>query len=116
MLTRKHVHSCAEIYQKVKLFGFTCSDSLKQLNFGDIKLSDTCCATCLKAKKTLSQPKEQSQPKETCWSAQYKGDGNCDDENNNKGCAYDGGDCCPKTVAGGEVSKKYCTKVGHAYN
>merc|ERR1712078_563681 len=38
------------------------------------------------------------------------GDGNCDDENNNKGCEYDGGDCCAKTVDGYEVSKKYCSK------
>merc|ERR1712019_297664 len=38
------------------------------------------------------------------------GDGNCDDENNNKDCDYDGGDCCPKTVAGGVVKTKYCQK------
>ena len=46
----------------------------------------------------------------------YKGDGNCDDENNNKGCAYDGGDCCPKTEASGEVNKKYCQKVGRRWS
>merc|ERR1739848_283135 len=45
-----------------------------------------------------------------CGLLKYKGDGNCDDENNNKGCEYDGGDCCPKTVDGGEVSKKYCSR------
>merc|ERR1712003_534125 len=38
-----------------------------------------------------------------CGSAQYKGDGNCDDDNNNAGCAYDGGDCC-----GANVKKAYC--------
>merc|ERR1739848_560137 len=43
-----------------------------------------------------------------CGLLKYKGDGNCDDENNNKGCEYDGGDCCYKTVKGGTVKKDYC--------
>jgi len=30
-----------------------------------------------------------------CGSPQYAGDGFCDDDNNNKGCKYDEGDCCP---------------------
>ena len=25
----------------------------------------------------------------------YQGDGYCDDSNNNAGCDFDGGDCCP---------------------
>jgi len=37
-----------------------------------------------------------------CGSPKFKGDGHCDDDNNNLGCDYDGGDCC------GKVSKKYC--------
>merc|ERR1712032_1649226 len=53
-------------------------------------------------------PDNQSKGKLTCALPNYKGDGNCDDENNNKGCAYDGGDCCAKTVKGGQVNKKYC--------
>ena len=57
-------------------------------------------------------PDNQGPAAPKCGVPDYKGDGNCDDENNNKGCAYDGGDCCPKTVAGGEVNKKYCDKVG----
>merc|ERR1712048_1432308 len=44
----------------------------------------------------------------TCKFANYKGDGNCDDENNNCGCEYDGGDCCAKTVSGGTVKTKIC--------
>merc|ERR1712084_161337 len=40
-----------------------------------------------------------------CGAANYKGDGNCDDENNNCGCDFDGGDCCLKAVV-----KKYCKK------
>merc|ERR1712151_1483630 len=46
--------------------------------------------------------------KSTCGLPKYKGDGNCDDENNNKGCAYDGGDCCAKTVTGGVMKTSYC--------
>merc|ERR1711964_934929 len=32
----------------------------------------------------------------------------CDDENNNCGCAYDGGDCCAGSVTGGQVKTTYC--------
>merc|ERR1712110_1152961 len=62
-----------------------------------------------KACKCLD-PKNQgtSNCKGSCKFANYKGDGNCDDENNNCGCAYDGGDCCPKSVKGGVINKKYC--------
>ena len=42
----------------------------------------------------------------SCGKPSYKGDGYCDDENNNADCAYDGGDCC-----GTDVDKSYCTKV-----
>jgi len=38
-----------------------------------------------------------------CELPDYKGDGYCDDENNNAGCEYDGGDCC-----GNDVNKDYC--------
>merc|ERR1712176_1238322 len=40
-----------------------------------------------------------------CGAVEYKGDGNCDDNNNNAGCAWDGGDCC-----GNDVKKEYCTE------
>ena len=33
----------------------------------------------------------------------WKGDGICDDINNNEHCEYDGGDCC-----GANVKKQYC--------
>ena len=32
------------------------------------------------------------------------GDGYCDDENNNAGCGFDGGDCC-----GSDVKTAYCS-------
>ena len=34
----------------------------------------------------------------TCATVSYKGDGYCDDENNNCGCEWDGGDCCGSNV------------------
>ena len=33
------------------------------------------------------------------------GDGYCDDENNNAGCGFDGGDCC-----GSDVKTAYCSE------
>merc|ERR1739848_680780 len=47
---------------------------------------------------------------ETCAKAKFKGDGNCDDGNNNAGCEYDGGDCCVKTAKNGKVKKTFCTE------
>merc|ERR1712037_800556 len=47
--------------------------------------------------------------KNKCGAVKYKGDGNCDDENNNCGCEFDGGDCCAKTLKKA-VNKKYCKK------
>jgi len=39
----------------------------------------------------------------SCGSPQWKGDDWCDDENNNCGCEWDGGDCC-----GDDVKTQYC--------
>jgi len=47
-------------------------------------------------------------PKPKCKNPSYKGDGVCDDVNNNELCEFDGGDCCVKSL-GGAVNKKYCT-------
>merc|ERR1719182_876717 len=44
--------------------------------------------------------------KTACKVQKYKGDGNCDDGNNNAGCHFDGGDCCAKSM-GGPVKKDY---------
>merc|ERR1712157_515946 len=53
--------------------------------------------------------KPQAPKKPACGQKDYKGDGNCDDDNNNAGCAWDGGDCCAKSL-GGPVKKDYCKK------
>ena len=39
----------------------------------------------------------------SCYLDYWKGDNYCDDENNNCGCEWDGGDCC-----GEEVDTNYC--------
>ena len=44
-------------------------------------------------------------PPAGCGAPHWKGDNWCDDENNNEGCDWDGGDCC-----GPDVRDKYCTK------
>merc|ERR1712088_763276 len=45
-----------------------------------------------------------SPPSDPCGSPQWLGDNYCDDENNNAGCGYDGGDCC-----GDDVNTQYCS-------
>merc|ERR1712151_1165018 len=76
-----------------------------------------CCAKTVKGgqvKKNYckeckcADPDNQGKGKLTCKLPNYRGDGNCDDENNNKGCGYDSGDCCAKTVKGGQVKKNFC--------
>lgn len=94
------MHSdCTTALKEIKAYGFSCKDSLASFIQLPLKLSDFCCATC------------SQKPKKTCGAADYKGDGNCDDDNNIRGCAWDGGDCCYKTVKGGQVQTKYCEEV-----
>jgi len=50
--------------------------------------------------RTQHAPKEEG-----CAHVPWKGDKSCDDENNNEGCDFDGGDCC-----GSNVDKTYCTE------
>ena len=40
-----------------------------------------------------------------CGWEEWKGDGYCDDDNNNAGCDFDGGDCC-----GDNVKKEFCSE------
>merc|ERR1719158_1936634 len=49
-------------------------------------------------------PPSPTPPSDACGSPQWKGDNYCDDENNNAGCGYDGGDCC-----GDDVNTQYCS-------
>ena len=41
---------------------------------------------------------------DTCYKESWKGDGSCDDYNNNCGCEWDGGDCC-----GNDVNIDWCS-------
>ena len=41
---------------------------------------------------------------DTCWMLSMKGNGYCDDGNNNECCGWDGGDCC-----GSNVNTNYCS-------
>ena len=43
-----------------------------------------------------------------CEYPQYEGDTYCDDGNNNAGCNFDGGDCCPGSNPP-ELWDNYCT-------
>merc|ERR1712159_894019 len=43
-----------------------------------------------------------------CGAAAYVGDGNCDDNNNNCGCKWDGGDCCGSN--GNKWQYSYCSE------
>merc|ERR1712157_303169 len=70
----------------------------------DGKVKKDYCKEC----KCVDPDNQGAPPPSTCGSPDYKGDGNCNDDNNNKGCGYDGGDCCPKTVKDGKVKKDYC--------
>ncbi len=44
-----------------------------------------------------------------CEIPNFNGDKYCDDENNNEGCSYDGGDCCADEVEGGIPYCTFCT-------
>jgi len=54
---------------------------------------------CLEPIATTTTPA----PPTGCAVPSWKGDGYCDDNNNNAGCDYDGGDCC-----GNNVDTTYC--------
>ena len=68
------------------------------------------CLEPTKKPKPTEKPKPKPKPtpppcNDKCGNQGWKGDGYCDDVNNNCGCAWDGGDCC-----GANVRKHYCNK------
>ena len=50
----------------------------------------------------------KSTTNEGCGSPHWKGDNVCNDENNNKGCGWDGGDCCGDNVKTANCSSCQC--------
>merc|ERR1711981_1147029 len=68
---------------------------------------------CKECKCVDPKNQDEGEAAPTCEAINYKGDGNCDDGNNNEGCEYDGGDCCENTVMKdgqktGKVKTKWC--------
>ena len=76
-----------------------------QLVSKSFKLNDICCETC--TPKTTAKPRPKTtQCSKKCGSKGFVKDGNCDDNNNNCGCGWDGGDCCGKN--GKKHQYSYC--------
>ena len=48
-----------------------------------------------------SPPSPSTPPPSGCGYPDYKDDKYCDDENNNAGCEWDGGDCCQANPSSG---------------
>merc|ERR1711939_1031039 len=71
-------------------------------------VSTTYCSECECKDPTMAVTDEPCLGE--CFRQNWAGDGNCDDENNNCGCEYDGGDCCVATTIrpSGLVGKNYC--------
>jgi hypothetical protein len=85
-----------------------CDDenNIKECDFDG---GDCCLAKVVKTYCKICKCKDpKAGCKGSCKSKDYVGDGNCDDENNNCGCKYDGGDCCAGSVKGGKVTTTYC--------
>ena len=59
----------------------------------DVKTTYCSVCECLDPNFTTTVP-----PPNDCEFPQWEGDGWCDDENNNDGCSFDGGDCCGNNV------------------
>ena len=81
-----------------------------------------------------TQPPTTKAPTTCGTKPEYVGDGACDDSNNNAGCNYDEGDCCPanpppagwddfctacecleKPECKDESPASFCTKVSHCF-
>ena len=54
------------------------------------------------------EPRQEIQPRENsgCGSPDFSNDQQCDDENNNAECNFDGGACCNNNIAGWD---EFCT-------
>ena len=73
-------------------------------NFGFLKVSanhlcdSTTPHTIIIITPSQCECKDPNHKAMACGKPGYKGDGFCDDENNNAACAYDEGDCCGDSV------------------
>ena len=66
------------------------------------------CKACQCLDPKFEQRDGQSNNRKRTWGCKFpnwKGDGTCEDENNNVGCEWDGGDCC-----GPNVNTRFCKR------
>merc|ERR1712032_79303 len=82
--------------------GDCCADSGDKSQFDHCK--DCKCLNPTYEPKKCDPKKDKNDKK--CKAVKWKGDGNCDDANNNCGCQWDGGDCCQEN--GDKFQKAYC--------
>ncbi len=73
------------------VFGNVVSPDDNNNNNNNPKVPVTTAATTTSAPVTTTTAAGSSSG---CGKALFKGDGYCDDVNNNAACGYDGGDCC----------------------
>jgi hypothetical protein len=79
----------------------------------EAEIGDACGASPSPPSPTPAPPSPTPAPPSTtastcpgsCGTPNWKGDNWCDDENNNCGCEWDGGDCC-----GDDVKTQYCSE------
>ena len=74
-----------------------------------LKGGSTTAASSTSTTSTTSSPSSSG-----CGSLNWKGDGWCDDENNNAGCEYDGGDCCGENVKTTYCQECQCLDPGYS--
>ena len=81
---------------------------IKQLIMDNVQVKDkyaefVSSSGLIDVEKTIKAAVAKACSSTSCGSPDWKGDNWCDDENNNCGCEWDGGDCC-----GDDVRTKYC--------
>ena len=92
MLTILYLHTVETFFQMPKSDKWSCcsSDDFKDNVQNSIDMNGEYCLKPNYA--TSAMPVQDGNP---CGSPENYKDGQCDDDNNNEDCGYDGGDCCP---------------------
>ena len=76
------------------------------MNYKSVSLGTTATTTTTTTTTTTPTPS-------SCGNPQWFNDGYCDDENNNPGCNFDGGDCCNNNNPNWDA---FCTVIyNHAF-
>ena len=82
---------------------FCTSNEPCEVNEGDCDSNDECkshlfCGSNNCPASLLPEIQDPDECTGSCYESEWKGDNYCDDENNNCGCGWDGGDCCGSNV------------------